>query len=81
MNVPCFYNGECQILWYGSRFSRTWPSMFFCVFTKNTDYYTEETKIFHYCTCPAGHVTYNFHSSYKHMNLSFNSYTIKNIGE
>ena len=31
------------------------------------------TKIFQYCTCPAGPVTYNFHSSYKPMNLSFKS--------
>ena len=29
------------------------------------------TKIFKYCTCPAGQVTYNFHSSWKHMHLSF----------
>ena len=28
------------------------------------------TKIFQYCTCPAGRVTYNFHSSCKHLNLS-----------
>ena len=31
------------------------------------------TKIFKYCTCPAGRVTYNFHSSCKHMHLSFKS--------
>ena len=31
------------------------------------------TKIFQYCTCPAGRVTYNFHSSYKHMHVSFKS--------
>ena len=31
------------------------------------------TKIFQYCTCPAGHVTYNFHLSCKHMHLSFKS--------
>ena len=32
------------------------------------------TKIFQYCTCPAGGTTYNFHSSCKHnvMHLSFN---------
>ena len=29
------------------------------------------TKIFKYCTCPAGQVTYNFHSYCKHMHLSF----------
>ena len=29
------------------------------------------TKIFQYCTCPAGRVTYNFHSSSKHMHLRF----------
>ena len=27
--------------------------------------------MFQYCTCPAGRVTYNFHSSCKHMHLSF----------
>ena len=31
------------------------------------------TKIFQYCTCPAGCVTYNFHSSCKHIHLSFKS--------
>ena len=31
------------------------------------------TKIFQYCTCPAGQVTYNFHLSCKHMHLSFKS--------
>ena len=31
------------------------------------------TKIFQYCTCPAGQVTYNFHFSCKHMHLSFKS--------
>ena len=32
------------------------------------------TKIFQYCTCPAGRVTYNFHLSCKRiMHLSFES--------
>ena len=31
----------------------------------------QRTKIFQYCTGPAGRVTYNFHSSCKHMHLSF----------
>ena len=33
------------------------------------------TKIFQYCTCPVGRVTYNLHSSYKYnvMHLSFKS--------
>ena len=31
------------------------------------------TKIFQYCTCPAGRVTYNFNSSCKRMHLSFKS--------
>ena len=31
------------------------------------------TKIFQYCTCPAGRVTYNFHLSCKHMHLPFKS--------
>ena len=37
------------------------------------------TKIFQYCTCPAGLVTYNFHSNCKHnvMHLSFKSVCIK----
>ena len=30
---------------------------------------TQGTKIFQYCTCPAGRVTYNFHSSCKHTHL------------
>ena len=34
-------------------------------------YTYQETKIFQYCTCPAGRVTFNFHSSFKHMHLSF----------
>ena len=29
------------------------------------------TNIFPYCTCPAGRVTYNFHSSCKHLHLYF----------
>ena len=33
----------------------------------------QRTKIFQYCTCPAGRVTYNFHLSCKHMHLSFKS--------
>ena len=33
----------------------------------------QETKIFQYCTCPAGQVTYNFHSSCKQMHLTFKS--------
>ena len=37
---------------------------------KNTG---QGTKIFQYCTCPAGQVTYNFHLSCKHMHLSFKS--------
>ena len=36
-------------------------------------YVFQGTKIFQYCTCPAGRVTYNFHSSCKHMHLSFKS--------
>ena len=31
------------------------------------------TKIFEYCTYPAGRVTYNFHSSCRHMYLFFKS--------
>ena len=33
----------------------------------------QETKIFQYCSCPAGRVTYNFHLSCKHVHLSFKS--------
>ena len=35
------------------------------------------TKIFKCCTCPAGRVTYNFHSSCKHLHLSFKSVCTK----
>ena len=38
-----------------------------------TVYNVQETKIFQYCTCPAGRVTYNFHSSCKQMYLPFKS--------
>ena len=38
-----------------------------------TFFLTQGTKIFQYCTCPAGRKTYNFHSSCKHMHLSFKS--------
>ena len=38
-----------------------------------TKHIRQGTKIFQYCTCPAGQVTYNFHSSCKHMHLSFKS--------
>ena len=36
-------------------------------------YTVQGTKIFQYCTCPAGQVTYNIHSSCKHMHLSLKS--------
>ena len=39
----------------------------------------QETKIFQYCTCPAGGVTYNFHSYCKHMHLSFKSVCNKEL--
>ena len=52
----------------------------------NTKGYREKvpcqwTKIFQYCTCPAGRVTYNFLLSCKHMHLSFKSVSNKNIRE
>ena len=34
---------------------------------------SQGTKIYQNCTCPSGRVTYNFHSSCKHMHLSFKS--------
>ena len=34
---------------------------------------SQGTKIFKYCTCPAGLVTYNFHSYCNHRHLSFKS--------
>ena len=34
---------------------------------------SQETKIFKYCTCPAGRVAYNFHLSCKRMHFSFKS--------
>ena len=35
--------------------------------------WSQGTKTFQYCTCPAGRVTYNFQSPCKHMHLSFKS--------
>ena len=48
----------------------------YCGFSKER----QGTKIFHYWTCPAGQVTYNFHSSCKHnvMHLSFKSVQVCN---
>ena len=43
----------------------------------NREELMQGTDIFQYCTCPAGRVTYNFHSSCKHMHLSFKSIYIK----
>ena len=43
-----------------------------CINRFNVDL-LQGTKIFQYCTCPAGRVTYNFHSSCKHMLMSFKS--------
>ena len=39
---------------------------------KNSQITGQGTKIFQFCTCPAGRVTYNFHSSCKPMHLSLN---------
>ena len=36
-----------------------------------TVYSVDGAKIFQYCTCPAGRVTYNFYASCKPMHLSF----------
>ena len=48
-------------------------STWFSADRKHTTYVGQGTKIFKYCTCPAGWVTTNFHSSCKHMQLSFKS--------
>ena len=45
------------------------------------DYHLQGTKLFQYCTCPAGQMTYNFHLSCKHMNLSLKVDAKKNIRE
>ena len=42
-------------------------------FTKYGIQSLEGTKMFQYCTCPAGRVTCTFHLSCKHMHLSFKS--------
>ena len=34
---------------------------------------SQGTKIFPYCTCPTAQLSYNFHSSCKHMHMSFKS--------
>ena len=39
------------------------------------------TKIFQHCTCPAGRVTYNFHSSSNTWTCLLKVYAIKNIRE
>ena len=49
-----------------SRTWRTWTSLTKVIFV-------QRTKYFNIGTCPARQVTYNFHSSCKHMHLSFKS--------
>ena len=43
------------------------------LYSGSKHYEPQGTKIFKYCTCPAGLATYNFHSSCKHMHMSFKS--------
>ena len=38
-----------------------------CIFDYLLSLYLQGTKIVQYCTCPAGRVTHNFHSSCKYM--------------
>ena len=45
----------------------------FNVYNSNCKKPVRATKIFQYYTCPAGRVRGNFHSSCKHMHLSFKS--------
>ena len=45
--------------------------MFFSIYL--SFHSAQGTNIFKYCTCPAGQVTYNFHSFCKHKHLSFKS--------
>ena len=53
------------------------PHVLHCLFLYVPLLYMEGTKIFKYCTCPVGRVTYNFHSSCKHMHMSFKSISNK----
>ena len=63
------------MFWYISEFKgQCWRSLYFTMCTV-----CQGTKIFQYCTCPAGRVTYNFHSSCKHMHLSFKSVCNKEL--
>ena len=46
---------------------------------KRKSHTSNRGQIFKYCTCPAGRMTYNFHSSCKHMHLSFKSVCNKGV--
>ena len=72
----------CQLdCWHAGLVAKKWRVRIplaaqYCVLNKD-----QGTKIFQYCTCPAGRVTYNFHLSCKHMHLSFKSVCNKNTRE
>ena len=66
-----WWNARRNAWWIWRRnarwFPRSWRSR------RNARWVMSGDKIFQYCTCPAGRVTYNFHLSCKHMYLSFKS--------
>ena len=66
---------------YISNFNSPWlfyPQCFdfkpICAVTPSASSYLQGTKMFQYCTCPAGQVTYNFHSSCKHITCPLKAY-------
>ena len=63
-----------QYMYYGPYWIHVCASLLeMPILTYQVGLEVQGTKIFQYCTCPAGQVTYNFHSSCKHMHLSFKS--------
>ena len=60
-----------------ARYQSSCTSMFLCVraatVLASLRICAQGTKIFQYCTCPTGRVTYIFHSSCKHKPLSIKS--------
>ena len=69
--VSSWENSRCIFLL--SPLVKLWPYEKYLLVSYPKVLKLQGTKIFKYCTCPAGRVTYNFHWSCKRMHMSFKS--------
>ena len=67
-----FFTSQSRIFQLRRDGSSTWPGLKQGKPLQPWEYY-QGTKKIQYCTCPARRVTYSFHSSCKHVHLSFKS--------